>query len=69
MFGLWIWRVAITVLGWSTLIKGIGKIGFPEIIHVQAQRFKKKQWLSAFFIILLGAGSFVLEKFYNLIVW
>jgi hypothetical protein len=49
------WKVAITILGWSTLIKGIMKIGFPEQIHKQAQRFKKKQILSAIFMILLGA--------------
>jgi len=49
------WKVAITILGWSTLIKGIMKIGFPEVIHKQAQRFKKKQILSAIFMILLGA--------------
>ena len=48
------WRIIITVLGWSTLIKGIIKIGFPEQIHKQAQRFKKNQWLSAAFMILLG---------------
>ena len=48
------WRVEITVLAWSTLIKGISKIGWPEQIHKQAQRFKKKQWLSAFFIVALG---------------
>lgn len=49
------WRVAITILGWSTLIKGIMKIGFPEQIHKQAQRFKKKQALSTIFLMLLGA--------------
>lgn len=49
------WEVVITILGWATLIKGISKIGFPEMIHKQAQRFKKKQWLSALFLILLGA--------------
>lgn len=49
------WRVVITILGWSTLIKGIQKVGFPEFIHKQAQRFKKKQWLSASFLTLLGA--------------
>jgi hypothetical protein len=48
------WRVAITIIGWSTLIKGITKIGFPELIHKQAQRFKKNQWLSAAIIILMG---------------
>jgi hypothetical protein len=49
------WRIVITILGWSTLIKGILKIGFPEQIHKQAQRFKKKQMFSAAFMILLGA--------------
>ena len=51
---VWSWEVAITILGWSTLIKGISKVGWPEQIHKQAQRFKKKQWVSAAFIILLG---------------
>ena len=60
LHNLWVadWRVAITILGWSTLIKGISKVGWPEQIHKQAQRFKKKQWLSALFIILLGAWLF-----------
>ncbi len=57
LHNVWVadWRVVITILGWSTLIKGISKIGFPELIHKQAQRFKKKQMLSAIFMILLGA--------------
>ena len=60
---IWDWPVIITVLGWSTLIKGITKVGFPETIHKQAQRFKKKQWLSALFII--GLGAFLLWKSFN----
>ncbi len=52
---VWNWPVVITVLAWSTMIKGIMKIGFPDTIHKQAQRFKKKQWLSAVFLIILGA--------------
>jgi len=55
---VWDWPVVITILGWSTLIKGISKIGFPELIHEQAQRFKKNQWLSAIFLIALGAWLF-----------
>ena len=56
LHNIWVadWRVAITILGWSTLIKGTMKVGFPEQIHKQAQRFKKKQMLSAIFMILLG---------------
>ena len=57
LHNVWVakWEIAITIVGWSTLLKGISKIGFPEIIHKQSQRFKKKQWLSAIFLILLGA--------------
>ena len=60
LHNLWVadWRVFITVLGWSTVIKGITKIGFPEHIHKQAQRFKKKQWLSAAVTILMGVFLF-----------
>ncbi|MBW2978366.1 hypothetical protein KY331_05975 [Candidatus Woesearchaeota archaeon] len=55
---VWSWEVAITILGWSTLIKGITKIGWPEQIRKQAQRFKKKQLVSAFFLIILGIWLF-----------
>ena len=60
LHNIWVasWEIVITILGWSTLIKGLMKIGWPEQIHKQAQRFKKKQWLSAFFLILLGAWLF-----------
>ncbi|PIR74003.1 MAG: hypothetical protein COU35_04845 [Candidatus Magasanikbacteria bacterium CG10_big_fil_rev_8_21_14_0_10_47_10] len=51
----WNWPVVITILGWSTIIKGITKIGFPEQIHKQAQRFNKKQSISAMFLTILGA--------------
>lgn len=52
---VWGWPLVITVIGWSTLLKGVGKIGFPDLIHQQAQRFKNRQWLSAFLLLILGA--------------
>lgn len=52
------WRVAITILGWSTLIKGVLKIGFPEFVHKQAQKFKNQQTLEAILLLLLGAWLF-----------
>jgi hypothetical protein len=57
LHNVWVadWRVVITVLGWSTVIKGIMKIGWPEKIRKEAQRFKKKQFYSAFFLIIMGA--------------
>ncbi len=56
LHNLWVadWRLVITLLGWSTLIKGIMKIGFPEQIHKQAQRFKNKQIFSTAFLLFLG---------------
>jgi len=56
LHNVWVadWRIAITILGWSTLIKGVMKIGFPEQIHKQAQGFRKRQWFSAAFMIILG---------------
>ncbi|MEO0331552.1 MAG: hypothetical protein AAF223_07685, partial [Bacteroidota bacterium] len=48
------WTVAITILGWATLIKGIRKIGFWVKIHEQAQLFQERQMISTIFMILLG---------------
>src|SRR4030043_1618558 len=47
LHNIWVadWRVAITILGWVTLLKGITKIGFPEHVHNQAQMFKSQQSL------------------------
>jgi hypothetical protein len=52
------WRIAITILGWSTVIKGILKIGFPEFIHKQAQRFKSQQTIEASILLVMGAWLF-----------
>ncbi len=46
-------RVVITILGWSTLIKGIRKIGFPESINKHAQRFRKYQVYSTLVMLFL----------------
>jgi hypothetical protein len=56
LHNVWVmeWRVAITILGWSTLIKGVLKIGFPEVINRRAQAFRKHQVVSAGSLIVLG---------------
>jgi len=60
LHNVWVpdWRVVITILGWSTLIKGILKIGFPEFINAQAQKFKSQQTLEAILLLLLGGWLF-----------
>lgn len=56
LHNLWVadWRIIITLLGWFTLIKGILKVGFPEVIHKQSQMFKTKQTISTVILALLG---------------
>lgn len=60
LHNIWVkdWRVAITVLGWVTLIKGIEKIAFPERVNRKAQMFKGGQVLWGSVIFLIGAWFF-----------
>ena len=50
--------VAVTILGWATLLKGITKIGFPEHVHQQAQMFRRLDKVWGGVIFLLGAWLF-----------
>lgn len=52
------WRVAITILGWTTLLKGIEKIGFPDRVNKKAQMFKGGQIFWGFVIFLIGVFYF-----------
>ena len=57
---IWVpnWTIAITILGWVTLLKGITKVGFPEHVHKQAQMFKSLDKFWGFVIFLMGAWFF-----------
>jgi hypothetical protein len=52
------WRLAITLLGWTTLLKGIEKIALPGRINNKAQMFKGRQTFWGFVIFLFGAFYF-----------
>lgn len=52
------WRAAITILGWTTLLKGIEKIVFPDRVNKVAQKFKDGQSLWGFVILLIGVFYF-----------
>src|SRR5512138_2845471 len=41
-------RLAITILGWTTLLKGIEKIAFPNRVNKIAKKFKGGQTLWGF---------------------
>jgi len=57
---LWVadWRVAITILGWTTLLKGTEKIAFPDRVNKKAQMFKGGQKFWGFIIFLIGVFYF-----------
>ena len=52
------WRVGVTILGWTTLLKGMEKIAFPDRVHAKAQMFKGRQKLWGSVIFLIGAWFF-----------
>lgn len=51
-------RVAITILGWATLLKGIEKIVFPNRVNKIAQKFKAGRLFWGFVIFLIGLFYF-----------
>lgn len=60
---LWVadWRVAITILGWVTLFKGIEKIAFPARVNKVAQKFKSGQTMWGVVIFLIGGWFFYMS--------
>lgn len=60
LHNVWVadFRVAITILGWVTLFKGIEKIALPERVNKKAQMFKGQQKLWGFVIFLIGVFYF-----------
>lgn len=60
LHNVWVadWRVVITIFGWISLIKGIMRIGFPEIPQKLVPTFKNKPILTQILLVLavlLGA--------------
>ena len=60
LHNVWVadWRIAITILGWTTLFKGIEKIAFPERVNKAAKKFKNLQTFWGFVIFCIGAWFF-----------
>lgn len=60
LHNVWVadWRLAITILGWTTLLKGVEKIAFPNRVNKIAQKFKGKQTFWGLVILLIGVFYF-----------
>lgn len=54
------WRVVITLLGWSILIKGILRIFFPKFVVRMIEKKQNNKWF------ILGEMAFLLIGFYLL---
>jgi hypothetical protein len=52
------WPVAVTLLGWTTLLKGIEKIAFPDRVNRLAKKFKSHQTIWGLVIFCIGAFFF-----------
>ncbi len=55
---VWDWPLAITLLGWITLLKGIEKVGFPDRVNKKAQMFQGQSVLWGVVIFLIGLFLF-----------
>lgn len=60
LHNIWVFepRVAVSILGWVTLLKGVEKITFPDRINKKAQLFKSGQTFWGLVIFLIGVFYF-----------
>lgn len=57
------WRVWITLLGWSSLIKGLTYAIFPEfLISISRHMLNKKSWIQGSLSIMLILGIYLTFK-------
>lgn len=54
LHNVWVadWRVVITIFGWLSLLKGIVRIGFPEITRKFAPTFRDKPFLTQVLLVV-----------------
>ena len=55
---IWVknWQVAITILGWVALIKGLSLLFIPEVLKNTVKKMENKQWLPVLLIVGLFIG-------------
>ncbi|TSC83044.1 MAG: putative membrane spanning protein [Parcubacteria group bacterium Gr01-1014_19] len=61
---IWIadWPVIITILGWSMLLKGTGRIFFPEAVKYMIEKKRTVRWFILGEIVVLVVGAFLLYQ-------
>lgn len=53
------WQLAITILGWLVLIRGLGLLLVPETLVNIAQRVKQAGYIQPVLVILLSFGCWL----------
>ncbi len=63
---LWVldWRIAITILGWLTLFKGLDLLFLPERMQKRWPKMKNWLWLLIFTFLLLNGLVLTYLGFY-----
>ena len=61
------WRVIITLLGWVILIKGVGRILFPEAVRIMIEKKQTNRWFILGEILVFFIGVYLL--YYGFIVY
>lgn len=63
---LWVkdWRITITLIGWTTLLKGIEKVIFPGRVNKIAKKFERLQRFWGLIILLIGVW-FLWKSYYH----
>ncbi len=61
------WRILITLMGWAFLIKGIGRVLFPESVGRMIEKKQKNSWFIMGEVIVFLAGLYLL--YYGFIIY
>ncbi len=61
------WRFVITLMGWIVLIKGIGRVLFPEAVSRMIEKKQKNSWFIMGEVIVFLAGLYLL--YYGFVVY
>ena len=56
---VWNWQIIITLLGWSSLLKGLFLLFCPELLKKWAKKINNQQWLPVWLLVLLFIGLII----------
>ncbi len=61
------WRLVITILGWLVLLKGVGRIFFPNAVRRLVERKRNNRWFLLGEIVVFMVGLYLL--YYGFLVY